>query len=414
MIVAAGVSLFAGPRLNAGAPDNAGRPTSAPAADEVRGLWVLRTSLTSPKSIGAVVREAQAGGFNTLLVQVRGRGEAYYESVVDPRASDLDGQPAAFDPLAVTLALAHQAGLRVHAWVNIDLVSSATSLPRSREHVVSRHPEWLMVPKALADELRSVDVRSPAYVGRIARWTRSASAQVEGLYLSPIPEESQDYSSRVITEIVSRYAVDGVHVDYARYPNEFFDYSARALAEFRASRLALVTLAERLRLDGMTRSDPAAWANMFPDGWAAFRRDRLTTLIRRLHAAAKVARPEAIFTAAVGPSAEAARDQHFQDWQAWASAGLLDAVCPMAYTVELGNFTDLLNRARVAAGATPVWAGIGAWQLPMTGTADHVRAARQAGVSGVLLFSYDRLASTDLKPASFDGLRQILLGLTPD
>src|SRR5579872_6535259 len=94
-------------------------------SDEVRGLWVLRTSLTSPGSIENVVRTAQANGFNTLLVQVRGRGEAYYQSAIEPRAMELDGQPASFDPLALTLQLAHRAGLRVHAWINVDLVSSA-------------------------------------------------------------------------------------------------------------------------------------------------------------------------------------------------------------------------------------------------------------------------------------------------
>src|SRR4051794_19191825 len=103
-------------------------PLTVPAiraqSDEVRGLWVLRTSLISPKSIDDVVRVAQANGFNTLLVQVRGRGEAFYQSAIDPRASELDAQPAAFDPLARTLDAAHRAGLRVHAWINIDLVSS--------------------------------------------------------------------------------------------------------------------------------------------------------------------------------------------------------------------------------------------------------------------------------------------------
>src|SRR5262245_57372931 len=90
-------------------------------SDEVRGLWVLRTSLTSAKSIDAVVRTAETSGFNTLMVQVRGRGEAYYQSAIEPRATELDGQPASFDPLAYAISTAHRAGLRVHAWVNIDL-----------------------------------------------------------------------------------------------------------------------------------------------------------------------------------------------------------------------------------------------------------------------------------------------------
>ena len=81
--------------------------SAAPAADETRALWVLRSSLTSPASITSLVRTAKEQGFNTLLVQVRGRGDAYYTSDLEPRAADLARQPAAFDPLASVLSEAH-------------------------------------------------------------------------------------------------------------------------------------------------------------------------------------------------------------------------------------------------------------------------------------------------------------------
>ena len=49
-----------------------------------------------------MVAAAQAGGFNTLLVQVRGRGDAYYSGTIEPRAAELAGKPS-FDPLATVL-----------------------------------------------------------------------------------------------------------------------------------------------------------------------------------------------------------------------------------------------------------------------------------------------------------------------
>src|SRR3989304_10464681 len=64
---------------------------TAPA--ETRGLWVLRTSLTSPESIATLVRSAHDHGFNTLFVQVRGRGDAYYRGGMEPRPADLVRQP---------------------------------------------------------------------------------------------------------------------------------------------------------------------------------------------------------------------------------------------------------------------------------------------------------------------------------
>ena len=82
----------------------ASRPGFAEAAPaETRALWVLRTSLASPESITALVRTAREHGFNTLLVQVRGRGDAYFTSGLEPRAADLQRRPATFDPLATVL-----------------------------------------------------------------------------------------------------------------------------------------------------------------------------------------------------------------------------------------------------------------------------------------------------------------------
>src|SRR6187200_1385940 len=147
---------------------------AAATRDEVRALWVTRASLTSPRSVHTVVQMARASGFNTLLVQVRGRGDAYFESALEPRADLLTGQPASFDPLATLITQAQGEGLRVHAWVNVNLISSAADLPASRDHLIYRHPEWLMLPRQLAYSLSRTDVWSPEYLGRLARWTRAA------------------------------------------------------------------------------------------------------------------------------------------------------------------------------------------------------------------------------------------------
>src|ERR1044072_4655950 len=100
-----------------------------PARDsEVRALWVVRTTLTSPDKIHQLVNAAADNGFNTLIVQVRGRGDAYYNSRVEPRAAELKDQPASFDPLALTITEAHRRGLKVHAWINTNLLANLDTL----------------------------------------------------------------------------------------------------------------------------------------------------------------------------------------------------------------------------------------------------------------------------------------------
>ena len=91
-----------------------------------RGLWVVRTTLVHPDSVRAMVRRAADAGFNTLLVQVRGRADSYFSGGIEPRAEALR-QRSGFDPLALTLEEAHRRGLEV-----------PTYWPRGTKHRVVR------------------------------------------------------------------------------------------------------------------------------------------------------------------------------------------------------------------------------------------------------------------------------------
>jgi len=385
----------------------------AQAPEQTRALWVTRTTLTSPESIRQMVAAAQAGGFNTLLVQVRGRGDAYYSGTLEPRAADLAGKPA-FDPLATVLEDAHAAGLKVHAWVAVNLVSSSVTLPASRDHVIYRAPEWLMVPRELAAEMKKINLRSPAYVGRLARWTRANSSQVEGLYTSPLHPAAQDHTAAVIGEIAAKYPVDGIHLDYVRFPNEEFDYSPSAMEQFKAA--LAPDLTDKQKRDALAREaiDPAAYPNLYPSRWSDFRRSRLTSLVIKIRTAVKTARPGTLVSAAVIPDAQIAYDQRLQDWRGWVDQSLLDVICPMAYTAESEVFQKQITAARAYAGSRPVWAGIGAYQMTAPQTLSHIAAANRLGAAGIILFSYDALIAPPNGAGSISELGRAAFGTAPE
>jgi uncharacterized lipoprotein YddW (UPF0748 family) len=388
-------------------------PLRAQAPAQTRALWVTRTTLASPESIKQMVAAAEAGGFNTLLVQVRGRGDAYYNGSIEPRASELASRPA-FDPLAVVLEHAHAEGLKVHAWVAVNLVSSSVTLPASRDHVIYRAPEWLMVPRELAAEMKKIDLRSPAYIGRLARWTRAHTSIVEGLYASPLHPAAQDHAAAVIGEIAAKYPVDGIHLDYIRFPNEDFDYSPAALEQFKASILPSMTDSEKRTAAAREALDPAAYPNLFPERWSDFRRSRLTTLVTKIRTAVKTARPAALVSAAVVPEADTAFSSRLQDWRGWIDQSLLDVVCPMAYTAEAGIFQKQIAAAKSYAGTRPVWAGIGAYQMSPAQTLSHIAAANKLGVAGVILFSYESLTAPPRGAGSVSELGRAAFGTAPE
>jgi uncharacterized lipoprotein YddW (UPF0748 family) len=394
IVCAAGVTaLWA---VVAATPRDAGpggvRPGAVRTVGEVRALWVTRTTLASPDAITAMVRSAAAAGFNTLLVQVRGRGDAYFAGGPEPRGQ-WPGQPEAWDPLQFVLRQAHQAGLRVHAWINANLVANAVDLPQARSHLVYRHPEWLMVPRALAAEMQVLSPGTTLYREKLSRWVRAQAAGIEGLYLSPIPRDAARYTVDVISDVAARYPVDGVHLDYVRYPSADFDYSRAALSEFDAHLREGRTEAERREIERRTGGDLLAAAAAYPAEWRAFRRDRLTELVAGLRAEIRRRRPGVLLTAAVVPDAAEAVSQRLQDWPAWLERGLLDAACPMAYAADAAGFASQIAAARNGAGGRPIWAGIGAYRLSSAQAIENIQTARRYGVAGVVLFSYDSLAS---------------------
>ena len=361
---------------------------------ELRGVWVTRASIASPGTVDTLVTHAAASGINALFVQVRGRGDAYYQSDLEPRGAMIAREPAAFDPLARVIERAHARGIAVHAWVNVNLVSDTGTLPASREHIIRTHPEWLMVPRALAARASSIDARSPAYLDALVRWTRANIAKVEGLYASPIPRDARAHAFAIARDLARRYPLDGLHLDYVRFPNDSFDYSPGALSEFRESLAAELPAEELAQLDRRAAGTPTIFTDRFPDRWVAFRRSRVTWLVDGMSAAAREERPGILISVAVVPDPDAALSIKLQDWPSWAARGIVDAICPMAYAEDRAGYTAQIAAVHEAAGGVAVWTGIGSYRLTAAETAYRIREARDAGSAGVLLFSYDSVTSS--------------------
>jgi len=114
-------------------------------------------------------------------------------------------------------------------------------------------------------------------------------------------------------------------------------------------------------------------------------------LVGRLRTTVKTVRPGALVTVATAPDIQEARDHRLQDWAAWLQAGLVDAVCPMAYTQDSQRFAELIAAARGVKGGQMIWAGIGAYRIPPAQAVDNIETARRLGAAGVILFSYDSL-----------------------
>lgn len=375
-----------------------------PLPEEVRALWVVRTTLTHPDSIRAMVERAHRAGFNTLIVQVRGRGDAYYLSRWEARPEAVLDQGPAFDPLGLVIREAHARGLWVHAWVNAYLVGGNASLPTDPLHLVRARPDLLAVPRELARDLFGADPTRPEYAEALLRYAQGNTNTIEGIYAAPSHPEVKEHLYSVWMDLAETYNLDGLHFDYVRYPNGEFDYSRVALERFRAWVSPRLPPDLREEFEERYFHDPLAFVEALPDPWDEFRRAQITELVERIYFGVQKRRPGLVVSAAVFPDADDAFRSRFQDWRNWMAAGFLDAVVPMAYTPDNALFEEQIRRAVEAAGGDRVWAGIGVYRNTYRGTLDKIHIAGRLGARGVSLFSYDWAVSE----GEADGARSLL------
>jgi len=351
--------------------------SEAQAADEFRGLWVVRTSMQSKESVEQVIGRACEGKFNALLVQVNGRGEAYYESRIIPRMPDVQG---GFDPLAFCIEEAHAVGIEVHAWINAFTVGEIGRRKYQENHVLTQHPEWALVDHG---QVSTFDY-SPG-MGR---------DELVSVMLDPAIEGVKEYVREVFMEVVTDYDVDGVHFDYIRYPGRKYGYGEEARDEFRKltgyDPLDLVKKPETLRgkiTDGKDLFEDLS------DKWDEFRREQVTEVVRRVYQDVKRTKPDVAVSCAVFPDLDESYNERLQDWLSWIQEGIVDFIVPMAYTPNTRKFTSHIKKAVETSPDGRALAGVGVY-LMLDNPSDcieKIEAARELGTPGVVLFSYDSI-----------------------
>jgi uncharacterized lipoprotein YddW (UPF0748 family) len=353
----------------------------AAGAEETRAVWIVRYTLNSTGSVDRAVEIATQLNLNTLLVQVRGRGDAYYPSDLVPRAEQQETMPREYDPMTRMIERAHAQGLEVQAWINVYLVWSAGNPPRSQLHVVNAHPEWISVR---SDGRKLVEMVPEEF----------QEERVEGMYLAPGNPEVRRHLREVVREIVTRYRVDGIHLDYVRYPQPDVGYDAGTRTAFMRefgidpARFAFTPDSTLLSVVG-----PEGIADLRAR-WMQWQRDQVTALVRDLRNDLDLMNPKLKLTVAVIADQTAALNRYLQEWPRWLREGIVDAAIPMAYSPNTTTVVRQLSAARAIATERHLYAGIGIYNQSARQAADKIRRARQLGVDGIALFSYDPLAAS--------------------
>lgn len=167
---------------------------------EMRGAWIQCVNgqfqgmgtVKMQQTLTYQLDELQKDGVNVIIFQVRPECDALYESSLEPWSRFLTGQqgkaPVPFwDPLQWMIDECHNRGMELHAWINPYRARTKTTTVLDPSHIKMRKPQNCF--------------------------------EYDGLtILNPGIAENRDYICEVARDIVTRYDVDGIHMDDYFYP----------------------------------------------------------------------------------------------------------------------------------------------------------------------------------------------------
>ncbi|MEB3343351.1 family 10 glycosylhydrolase [Okeania sp.] len=341
------------------------------AGAEIRAVWLDRGTIVrarSERGLASVFDRLAAAGINTVFFETINAGYTIYPSNIAPKQNPLT---TSWDPLAAAVKLAHERNMEIHAWMWTFAVGNrahnrAVGQPDSYlGPVITAHPSWVMT-----------DNRG-----------RQRHPNDTKVYMDPANPYVRQYLLKLIDEIASRYDVDGIQLDYIRYPfqdysrNFSYGYSTTARNQFRQ-----LHGIDPMRISWRDRQNLSKWNQ--------FKVNQVNSFVANTSQFLKQKYPNLILSAAVFPFP---RNERFykiqQDWETWVSNGEIDLLTPMTYALDTNRFQQITQPLANTGvlGSTLITPAVKLLNIPEIVAVDQIQAARDLPTGGYIIFAAERI-----------------------
>ena len=294
-----------------------------------------------------ILDQYQRANINTVIFQTRVRAALLYPSKIEPWELSLTGvagKDPGYDPLAFCIDECHKRGMELHAWVVcIPIGTKERQAKYGAASLTRKRPE--LVKTAKGGEM----------------------------FMIPGKPETADYIASICKEIVENYDVDGISLDYIRYPESIYNFSDENLYP---------------RASSQSKAD--------------WKRENITRIVRRVHDVVKPIKPWVkLSSSPIGKYKDTSRysaggwngyNAVWQDPILWLKEDWQDLLFPMMYFTGNNYYPFLFQWAEMANGH-PICPGLGIYFLdPREGrwTLNEVRAemhtARNSGIGGIAFY----------------------------
>ncbi|MBO0939007.1 family 10 glycosylhydrolase [Fibrella sp. HMF5335] len=362
--------LLAVPTLGCKNATTASQLTPPANPTPIRGVWLPASdsdALFSRDNIRRMVDDCARHGINHLFVVTWTGGFTQYPSAVMQRTFGklIDPRFAGRDPLQEVIEEAHKRNIKVYAWFEFGFAADYSGI---NAHILTQKPDWAA---------RSADGSVTTKNG--FRWMNALNPAVQSFMLD------------MITEVVSKYDVDGIQGD---------------------DRLPAMPTEGGYDVETKNRYTQETGNNVPTNAqdtaWVAWRANQLTDFLRRLTALVKRTKPacQVSMAPSVYPFSLA---NYLQDWPSWVKNGSVDMVAPQIYRRDLTAYQNELNKivntqvspAQKALVVPGMLLKVGSYVAPDTLLRQQINANRAAGLPGEIFFHYE---GTRTRTAFFEGI----------
>ncbi len=337
------------------------------AQPEIRAIWLDRATIIkagNEAELAKIFDKLARAGINTIFLETINASYPIYPSQVAPQQNPLIGD---WDPLESAVKLAHSRGMELHAWVWVFAAGNSR-----HNQIINVNPDYLGPVLAANPDWANYDNQ-----GNIIPVSQTKP------FLDPANPQVREYLIKLYTEIVTKYQVDGIHLDYIRYPfqdpfvGRTYGYGKAARAKFQQQ-----TGIDPLNISPSQRN---LWQQ-----WTAFRTQQIDSFVAELSQTLRKKRNTLILSVAVFPLPEYERIEKIQQhWEVWARRGDIDLIVPMTYALDTPRFQGLAQPwiTSTKLGATLLVPGIRLLSLPTMGAFDQLQLLRDLPVNGYALFA---------------------------
>lgn len=316
---------------------------------ELRGVW-HRLTEKNPEELIKTLDRLKEGHFNAIFPETWYHGMTIYPSEVVDQLPQFKG----WDPMKVLVEEGKKRGIEVHPWMECFFVGV------DEKHSLEYYKDWLAVNR----EGKIISELEEGYI-----------------YLCPSREESRQLVLNVYKELVSKYDIDGLQLDYVRYPRskpyeKGYCYCEHCQEEFKKKYGVNP-------LDITPTNNPEMW-----EKWRKWREDNITTFVEKTVKELKAIKKDLEISAAVFPEYEQSLNEIMQNWKLWIDKGWLDFVCPMIYSDDI-EWVDKMSKEFIEkAKVIPVAPGIAPFmKIPPNNIMYQIIALRKNGAAGVVMFA---------------------------